>query len=119
VLLIDDDVASRDAVETNLAHRGISVIAASEGRAALRLLWQAPPPCLIVLDLQMPHMDGWKFRAAQAADAAIARIPVVIMTGHGGDLAEDRAVRLGVHAFLRKPVDADALASLVERACLR
>jgi CheY-like chemotaxis protein len=68
---------------------------------------------VILLDLMMPVMDGWEFRAAQCADPALAEIPVLVITAFGGDkpspVARERT--------LRKPLDPKALLRLVAHFC--
>ena len=80
VLLVEDDATVRDTVIQFLEREGFIVAAAEDGRQALQFLRRNDPPSCIILDLLMPVMDGWEFRAHQLADAALASIPVVIIT---------------------------------------
>jgi CheY-like chemotaxis protein len=114
VLVVEDDPDILRAVVQVLQDEGYVVRAAVNGRVALELLRDTdiPPPRLILLDLMMPVMDGWTFRAEQLADPAIAAIPVIILTADGN--AADKAHRLGGVNALRKPVDLNTLLDAVE-----
>ena len=116
VLVVEDDHAISEWLRDALTDEGYAVVAVETGRAALARLasWR---PRLILLDLKMPDLDGWGFRAAQLADPAIATIPVVVMTagaGAGATPAEAIA-RLTPAALLRKPFDLDVLLDTVLR----
>ena len=105
VLVIEDDVDILRAVVQVLEDEGYAVRAAENGRVALAALREpgATPPCVILLDLMMPVMDGWAFRAEQVRDPALASIPVIVLTADG-NAAEKAALMNGVGA-LRKPVE--------------
>jgi signal transduction histidine kinase len=109
--LVEDDRAIREAVREILEEEGYAVATAENGRAALEALRAGAIPDLIVLDLRMPVMDGWQFRAAQKGDAAIADIPVVAISADGSAKAE----AIDAHAYLRKPLSPDALLDAVSR----
>jgi CheY-like chemotaxis protein len=112
VLLVEDDVDVREAVTDTLEDAGYRVIAARHGQEALEVLRNGGPrPCLILLDLMMPVMDGWQFRDLQSKDPELADIPVVALSAHGGLHA------LGAADHLRKPVQLRALMDVVERFC--
>jgi CheY-like chemotaxis protein len=108
ILLVDDDVPSREALASLLRLKGHTVVTASNGREALDRLHETEP-CVILLDYVMPVMDGREFREAQKADARWTHIPVVLMTAH--DVRDFDAVMI-----LRKPVTYEML-SPVLRAC--
>jgi CheY-like chemotaxis protein len=115
VLVVEDDVDIRDLIADILRLEGYAVDAVENGQEALTLLRTCPPPRVILLDMMMPVMNGWEFRAAQAEDPKIAAIPVVILTGGGN--AASAAQGLGVDTFLRKPVDLDELLEVVKKYC--
>lgn len=87
------------------------------GREALRTLRDGYDACLILLDLTMPIMDGWKFRKAQKADAALASIPVAVLTTLRDTVVE--AEKLEAIAGFAKPLDCEALLRLVSQHCPR
>lgn len=112
VLLVEDDGDVRDAVADTLEEAGYRVWPARHGLEALTALRErALRPCLILLDLMMPVMDGWQFREEQARDPALAAIPVVALSAHGG------LEKLPAAGHLRKPVELRALIDTVARFC--
>jgi signal transduction histidine kinase len=111
ILLVEDDRAIREAVQEILEDEGYAVSMAENGLAALEGLRAGAIPDLIVLDLRMPVMDGWQFRAAQKGDASIADIPVVAISADGSAKAE----AIDAHAYLRKPLSPEALLDAVSR----
>ena len=113
VLLVEDNDDVRDMMSVALQLAGIAVLTARHGREALDILDSSDPPCLILLDLMMPVMDGWQFRDALNSDPRRARIPVVVVSA----MAEDLAAGLGATAFLPKPVDIDQMLDVVCEHC--
>lgn len=104
VLVIEDDEPLRELVAILLADEGYRVRAAPAGREALSSLheWR---PHLIVLDLRMPDMDGWAFRAAQR-QTGFAEVPVLILTAAGNPERHAEALAAPV---LTKPFELDDL----------
>jgi CheY-like chemotaxis protein len=116
VLVVDDDPAIRDFLTEILKDEGYAVVAAADGQEALdRLQEPSLTPCLIVLDLMMPKMNGWQFRAAQQHDPALTSIPVVVLSARP-DIATEAAM-VGVNAYLPKPIDLNILVDIVARFC--
>jgi len=99
-----------------LRRKGYIVVSVGSGDEALSCLRRGLDPCLILLDMYMPDMDGWAFMAARAGDPALAGIPVVIMTGMVPS-GPEWAASLGAAGFLRKPFDVDLLAREIGRCC--
>lgn len=114
VLIVDDDPDIRDVLDNLLSIYGYRVATAENGADALDKLRRGEDPCLILLDLMMPVMDGIQFREAQLSDPALAAIPVVLVSA-GGDLAA-KAAAVGAEG-LTKPVDMDVLLKTVNRFC--
>src|SRR5205823_13422880 len=80
VLIVDDDPALRESLSEVLEDAEYSPLVAANGQEALAFLRQGYKPCVILLDLMMPIMDGWQFRAAQLADPDLGPIPVVVLS---------------------------------------
>lgn len=116
ILVVEDNLEIREVLEAVLRSEGHQVLTAANGADALALLHGARRlPCLILLDLMMPVMDGYQFRDAQRRDARLAEIPVVLLTADGR--APEKGARLEVAGYLRKPVDLDTLVDAVARFC--
>jgi PAS domain S-box-containing protein len=111
VLVIDDEAEARELLERFLARHGFRVVTAGSGEQGLRLAHEVDPVA-ITLDVLMPGMDGWSVLAALKADAALAEIPVIMVT-----ILEDRnaGFALGAADYLTKPVDRERLAALLEK----
>jgi CheY-like chemotaxis protein len=115
LLVVDDDAIIRLGLTMLLKMEGYDVHEASNGRDALEFLRQNPNfPCLIVLDLMMPVMDGVEFRRIQLQDPDLAHVPVVVVTGKN-DLGE--VEDLQPLKVVRKPFQADDLLDLIETHC--
>src|SRR5690349_1848715 len=93
VLVVEDSTDARQMLASLLEVEGFAVRTAANGREALDQLRAGPPPCLILLDLMMPVMDGYQFRAEQRQDPGLSPIPVVVVSAVAG--GEDTAT-LGV-----------------------
>jgi CheY-like chemotaxis protein len=111
VLVVEDDVRALDALTELLEASGYSVLRAQNGQEALEAAKCSPPPCLILLDLSMPIMDGWEFLRHQRLEPSIAEIPVVVIT------ALVSAIPAGTKALITKPINVNRLISLVDRYC--
>jgi CheY-like chemotaxis protein len=114
ILVVEDDTDSRVMLATVLTLQNYRVVTAANGEEGIAMARQHRP-CIILLDLMMPVMDGWEFRRRQIQDPRIADVPVVVLSA----LDPSRAVDLAGAAFLKKPLDFDRLLDLVRRFCLR
>ena len=113
VLVVEDDAGVRGAFAALLASEGYRVMEAADGLEALNVLRAAEDlPCLILLDLMMPRMNGWDFCAVQKRDERLGSVPVVVVSA---DPLAARATRMGAAAVLQKPADPDQLLELVDR----
>ncbi len=116
VLIVDDDFGIRDYLTQVLQDEGYQVVGAANGLEALHYLkTETQEPCVILLDLTMPVMNGWDFRAAQQKEPDLEALPVVILTADGS--AAQKAASLGVADFLQKPVSLNILLNTLERYC--
>jgi CheY-like chemotaxis protein len=95
---------------------GFPVRLAANGKLALDSLHDGERPCLIILDLMMPVMNGWQFREVQRTDPDLAKIPVVVVTAAG---ARDEIPAISADAWLPKPVDFDRLLATIAPLCHR
>jgi len=111
ILVIEDEDSIRDNLQLLLSMEGYNVSTAANGKEALTVLNTAPPPELIILDLMMPVMDGFKFREIQRTLPQAANIPLLIMSADGNVKLKNEA--LGASGYLRKPVDIDDFLGVV------
>ena len=114
VMVVEDDDDIRETLEQVLDDHDIPVMSAANGAIALaQLRAAAEPPCVILLDMMMPVMDGREFRTRQQADPALAHIPVVVVSAHvTGDRA---AAEMQADGYLKKPCDLAALLAEINR----
>jgi CheY-like chemotaxis protein len=113
ILVVEDDHDVRVTLRSVLEDEGYEVITATNGRDALELLAKAErPPRLALVDLMMPVMDGYELLAILKQTGALARLPVVVQSAF-----QDRDPPSGIHAFLKKPIDVDALLELARSHC--
>ena len=113
VLLVEDDHDVRETIAEVLTDEGYVVVTAADGHQALEQLRGGLRPFAILLDLMMPGMNGYQFRAAQRAEPAIADVPVIVLTADR--LIDQKAAELDAAAYLRKPTPLDELLSTLER----
>lgn len=113
VLVVDDDPDIREAVQDILSFEGYEVVQADNGREALELLNRQPPlrPCIILLDLMMPVMDGEEFVSHLQRQPELAALPVILVTASG------RGMFPGVKAIIKKPFEMDELLAAVSEHC--
>src|SRR5215217_3480444 len=113
ILIVEDEAPIRAVLMEILEDEGYRVASARNGLEALTYVRQHIHPRLILLDLGMPVMTGWEFRAEQQRDPALGGIPVIILSA---TIHLDRkAAMLNADSWLDKPVDIDQLLSTVMR----
>jgi signal transduction histidine kinase len=113
ILLAEDDEDTSELVRSVLEEAGYSVETCRNGQEALDRLREDPAD-LVVLDLMMPVMDGWEFRALQRNDRSIAEIPVVVITAD----ASAKAAAVHAESYVKKPFGAGDIVNAVERVLL-
>lgn len=113
VLIIEDDPAVRQTMKDVLEIQGYDVFTAADGKTGLETLRKiAPVPCVILLDLMMPVMNGWGFLDNLRIDPVLRTIPVVICSAY-----EESAKAVSPAAFVPKPLQLDALVGAVKTFC--
>lgn len=115
ILLIDDDPDTRAQLAEILREEGYLVATACDGLEGFEKLKTDCAPCVILLDLMMPVMNGWQFRAKQLSEPKLARLPVIVLSA----TTEVRryAAELNAAGFISKPFMLDRLLSTVQRYC--
>jgi CheY-like chemotaxis protein len=113
VLVVDDDDDIRETLCELLRDEGHTVVGSEDGARALEYLQAHAPPCLIILDLMMPVMDGWELFRRLQADPKLSAVPVVVVTAAG----EQRARSIPARQILPKPLHLDRVLEAVEQNC--
>ncbi|MBN8510808.1 MAG: response regulator [Burkholderiales bacterium] len=114
ILLIEDNENNRYLVTFLLEAAGYEVVQAGDGPSGVALAARLQP-ALVLLDIQLPGMDGYAVARALKADAATAALPIVAVTSHA--MAGDRGAALaaGCRGYLTKPIDPDTFVATVRR----
>lgn len=116
VMIVEDDADLREGLAYLIYRQGYGVVTAGNGQEALASLEGLdPPPCLIILDLMMPEMNGWELRDRLLSSPRLKDVPVLLVSGVA-DL-ETEASGLKAVDFLNKPVDFDRLYELIGEYC--
>lgn len=112
VAVIEDDEDIRNTLKDVLSEEGYDVHTAENGAQGLNLLGASAGPCVILLDLMMPIMNGWEFIVACRGDQRLSSIPIVVLTAAGNASKPD-----GASILMRKPLNIDTLLKVVEDYC--
>ena len=116
VLVVEDEPIECEELAAVLRHAGYAVRTAADGHEALECLLASPAPCVVLLDMFLPGIDGWDLLKVYKRDPALAGVPVIILSSLDvGSLAW--AASLGAAGYLRKPVASAALLEAVRRVC--
>jgi CheY-like chemotaxis protein len=114
ILVAEDRPASLELIRTVLESAGYEVIQAADGQEAVEKA-SGNPVDLVLLDLQMPKMDGFGVLAHLRRDAKFAKIPIVALTASAMHGDRERALAAGFSSYIAKPIDLTALRSEMER----
>jgi CheY-like chemotaxis protein len=115
VLIVDDDHPVVESLQEFLEDEGFQVVIAADGQAALDELRRGLRPCVILLDLMMPRMNGWEFRREQQQDDDLKDIPIVVVSAV--PLNSAARAQLGDVDFVPKPPSLLHLLAVVRRHC--
>jgi CheY-like chemotaxis protein len=115
ILVVDDDADLRHALQEILRDEGYLVASVDTGFQALEVIKTGARPCVVLLDIRMPEMDGLAFRRTQLRDPEIADVPVVLFTADSS--GKEEAAELGIKFVLKKPVDLYQLLEVVAHYC--
>ena len=103
ILLVEDNAANRYLVTFLLENRGFEVIHASTGAEALEQV-QRGIPDLVLMDIQMPEMDGYEATQRIHALPGTAKLPIIAVTSHALSGDREKALRLGCAGYIEKPI---------------
>lgn len=108
VMVVDDSLTVRKVTGRHLQKRGFDVLTAKDGLDALEQLHERTADVMLV-DIEMPRMDGYELTSRVRADARLQHIPIIIITSRAGDKHRNRAFELGVNLYMTKPYQEDDL----------
>jgi chemosensory pili system protein ChpA (sensor histidine kinase/response regulator) len=116
VLIVDDSLSMRHVLSLAVKKAGWSAVPARDGLEALEVIDSGTqPPDLILLDIEMPRMDGFEFLSTIRGRKGHADLPIVMLTSRGGDKHRDKAKALGVTDYMVKPFQEEALVQNIDR----
>ena len=115
ILLVEDHEEIWDFLSRRLKRRGYEVIVAPDGQKGLDMA-RAEAPDLLLLDMNLPVMDGWTVAQTLKADAATKHMPIIALTAHAMAGDKDKALAAGCDDYHAKPVDFSQLLNQIEAA---
>jgi len=101
-MIVDDSITVRRVMERFLGRNGMRVVTAKDGIDAISVLQDAKPD-IILLDIEMPNMDGYEFATYVRNDERVSDVPIIMITSRVGDKHRARAIEIGVNDYLGKP----------------
>ena len=113
ILIVEDNEENRDALSRRLQRRGFQVVMAFDGRLGVAAA-KVELPDLILMDMNMPEVDGWEATKQVKADPITAHIPVIALTAHAMAGDRDRAIQAGCVDYHTKPVELPKLLTQIE-----
>ena len=113
-MVVDDSITVRRVTERFLQRNGMRVVTAKDGLDAISLLGDNKPD-VILLDIEMPRMDGYEFASHVRNDDRVADVPIIMITSRVGDKHRARAIELGVNDYLGKPYQDAQLLEAIQR----
>ena len=113
-LVVDDSITVRRVTERFLQRSGLRCLTAKDGIDAISVMQDAKPD-VILLDIEMPRMDGYEFASHVRNDARVSEVPIIMITSRVGDKHRARAIELGVNDYLGKPYQDAQLLEAIRR----
>ena len=114
ILVVDDDAMNREIMEAYLLMEQYEVALANNGRQALKLVPEFKP-ALVILDVNMPDMNGYEVCRRLRADASLTHLRIMIITGYSDKDEQQKGLAAGADAFLTRPFDGDVLLAQIRR----
>jgi CheY-like chemotaxis protein len=117
ILVVDDEPDVRETLCETLEYEGYVAVQAANGRDALEYLRQNPAPCLVLLDLMMPVMNGYDFLEAIRNEPRLLPVSILIVSAAAREQIDAAAKSSGAVGVLAKPLQLKALLTAVEQYC--
>ena len=118
ILLVEDNELNRDMLSRRLQRRGYDVVLAVDGQEAITTA-ETSKPDVILMDMDLPVLNGWEATRALRINPAIRDIPVIALTAHALPADRQRAIEAGCDAYQSKPVEFPELLSKIEQLTKR
>ena len=113
ILIVEDNEDNRDSLSRRLQRRGFEVVAAADGKVGVAMA-QSEKPDLVLMDMNMPELDGWEATRQIKAVADCQNLPIIALTAHAMSGDRDRALAAGCAEYHTKPVDFPKLLAQIE-----
>jgi chemosensory pili system protein ChpA (sensor histidine kinase/response regulator) len=112
-LVVDDSITMRRVTQRLLERRGAKVFTARDGLDAITVL-QEHPVDIILLDVEMPRMDGYQLATHVRNDSKLKHLPIIMITSRSGEKHRAKAIEIGVNDYLSKPYQESQLVAAIE-----
>ena len=114
VLLVEDNELNREMMVRRLSRAGLVVLTAGDGAQALSVM-AAEQPAVVLMDMNLPVMDGWTACRRAREDDAIKHIPIIALTAHAMEVDRQNALQAGCDDYATKPVDFPGLLIKIQK----
>lgn len=114
ILLVEDNAMNRDMLVRRLSRAGFEVDTAEDGEQALNKMASAPP-ALVLMDMNLPVIDGWTAARRAREREDIADIPIIALTAHAMDKDKAKALKAGCNEYATKPIDFPELLAKIHK----
>jgi CheY-like chemotaxis protein len=114
ILLVEDNVLNRDMMVRRLNRAGMEVVTAGNGQQALDIM-RTEQPCIVLMDMNLPILDGWAASRRAKEDESIRDIPIIALTAHATEAHRLYAIEAGCDDYATKPVDFPGLLIKIEK----
>ena len=118
VLLVEDNELNREMMVRRLSRAGLEVLTAGDGAQALSVM-AAEQPAVVLMDMNLPVMDGWTACRRAREDEAIKHIPIIALTAHAMEVDRQNALEAGCDDYATKPVDFPGLLIKIQKLTRR
>lgn len=115
ILVVEDDDDNRLMLKTLLEMKGYRVVQARDGQEASEVMEREPLPHLLLVDLQLPRLNGFALARRVRQHARLSRVPIVVVSGHDPAQHRKLAMAAGCDEYLLKPIDFDRLEEVLQR----
>ena len=113
ILIVEDNEENRDSLSRRLERRGFEVLLAADGKIGVAVA-KAEKPDLVLMDMNMPEVDGWEATRQIKAVSELALVPVIALTAHAMSGDRERAIAAGCADYHTKPIEFPKLLAQIE-----